>query len=200
MTRRAPHPVRAVRPRRARRPEARRGSIILEAILATVLLGMIGATLAAAASFMTMSQRRSEQRLAAAELANRLMLQYIDNQDAMPSDALPVEYNADKFRWTMTVEPVRIEMVNPAEVQDSRSVGGGINFDRIKLVSIRVWLGEDTGGSRGFTTEVPNAFVSRLIDPLAFNNPDSLQTMLEEPGGLERLFERLMELENGGSQ
>lgn len=161
---------------------------------------MIGATLAAAASFMTMSQRRSEQRLAAAELANRLMLQYIDNQDAMPSDALPVEYNADKFRWTMTVEPVRIEMVNPAEVQDSRSVGGGINFDRIKLVSIRVWLGEDTGGSRGFTTEVPNAFVSRLIDPLAFNNPDSLQTMLEEPGGLERLFERLMELENGGSQ
>jgi type II secretory pathway pseudopilin PulG len=199
MTRRAPHHVRAVRRGRARRHDARRGSIILEAILATVLLGMIGATLAAAASFMTMSQRRSEQRLAAAELANRLMLQYIDNQDAMPSDSLPVEYNADLFRWTMDVQPVRIEMVNPTETQNARDVGG-INFDRIKLVAIRVWLGEDSGGSRGYTTEVPNAFVSRLIDPLAFNNPDSLQTMLEEPGGLERLFQRLMELEDGGSQ
>ena len=160
---------------------------------------MIGATLAAAASFMTMSQRRSEQRLAAAELANRLMLQYIDNQDAMPSDSLPVEYNADLFRWTMDVQPVRIEMVNPTETQNAQDVGG-LNFDRVKLVAIRVWLGEDSGGSRGYTTQVPNAFVSRLIDPLAFNNPDSLQTMLEEPGGLERLFQRLMELENGGSQ
>ncbi len=190
--------IQSARPR-TRAHSTRRGATMIEAILATVLLGMIGATLAAAASFMTMSQRRSEQRLAAAELANRLMLQYIDNQDAMPSGSLPVEYNADLFRWTMDVQPVRIEMVNPTETQNAQDVGG-LNFDRVKLVAIRVWLGEDSGGSRGYTTQVPNAFVSRLIDPLAFNNPDSLQTMLEEPGGLERLFQRLMELENGGSQ
>jgi hypothetical protein len=40
---------------------------------------------------------------------------------------------------------------------------------------------------------VPSCQITRLIDPLAFNNPDSLKTLLEQPGGIERLFESMMQ-------
>ena len=190
---------RAARHRSGRgRAAARRGLTVLEALLATVLLGMVGATLAGAVSYMSLSQRRAEQRLAAAELSNRLMLQYLDNQDAMPDDALPVEYNGDLFRWTMEIQPVEFEMSNPVPDDDRSNIGSGFSFQRVRLVRLSVWLGADSGGSRGYTTAVPSATITRLVDPLNFSNPDSLRTILEEPGGIERLFERFSNLSEGG--
>ena len=178
--------------------QTRRGATLIEAVLATVLLGMVAATLASAVSYMTASQRRMQQRLGAAELANRLMLMYMDDQDAMPSKSLPIEYDMDMFRWTMQVDPVKFTMAQlPPEAEDN-AIGSGVNFGRIRLVSIKVWLSEDQGGARGFSTEFPNAQLTRLIDPLALSNPDSLQTMIDSPGGMERLFERLMELDAAG--
>ena len=184
------------------RKASRRGTTLIEAVLATVLLGMVGATLASAVAFMSASQRRMQQRLGAAELANRLMLQYIDDQDAMPNKSLPIEYDIDTYRWTLDVNPVEFSMAQPPPETDTTALGSGINFDRIRLVSIRVWLDESSGGARGFSTELPNSQLTRLIDPLAFSNPDSLQTMIDSPGGIERLFERLMEMDatSGGSQ
>ncbi len=183
---------------RSRTNQSRRGTTLVEAVLATVLLGMVAATLASAVSFMSASQRRIQQRLGAAELANRLMLQYIDDQDAMPSKSLPIEYDTDLYRWAMDVDPVEFTMAEPPAEIDPNSVGSGVHFDRIRLVSIRVWLSEDSGGARGFSTSLPNAQLTRLIDPLAFSNPDSLQTMLETPGGIERLFNRLLQLNGSG--
>lgn len=178
---------------------SRRGTTLIEAVLATVLLGMVAATLASAVSYMSGSQRRMQQRLGAAELANRLMLQYIDDQDAMPSTSLPIEYDMDLYRWTLDVSRVEFTMAEPAVEEEANAIGSGINFERIRLVSISVWLSEDSGGARGLSTEHPNAQLTRLIDPLAFSNPDSLQTMLDTPGGMERLFERLMQIEDGGN-
>tara|TARA_R110000868_G_scaffold119469_1_gene316594 strand:+ start:312654 stop:313217 length:564 start_codon:yes stop_codon:yes gene_type:complete len=180
------------------RPTSRRGATLIEAVLATVLLGMVAATLASAVSFMNSSQRRMQQRLGAAELSNRLMLQYIDDQDGMPDKSLPIEYDMDLYRWTLDVEPVEFEMAEPPPEAADNTIGSGINFDRIRLVSIRVWLSEDSGGGRGFSNEFPNSQLTRLIDPLAFSNPDSLQTMIDSPGGMERLFERLMQLDSNG--
>ena len=174
----------------------RRGATLIEAVLATVLLGMVAATLASAVSYMNTSQRRMQQRLGAAELANRLMLQYIDDQDAMPNKTLPIEYDMDLYRWTLEVDPVKFEMAQLPLDADENDIGSGINFDRIRLVSIRVWLSEDSGGARGFSYKLPNSQLTRLIDPLAFSNPDSLQTMIDSPGGMERLFERLMQLDS----
>jgi len=187
---------RAVRARRARRG---RGFTILEAMLATVLLGMVGATLAGAVSYMSLTQRRGEQRLAAAELGNRLMLQYLDNQDAMPSDALPIEYNGDQFRWTMEVQRVEFDMVEVPDEDGGTSVGTGFSFQRVRLVRVSVWLAESAGGSRGLVSGIPSATLTRLVDPLNFSNPDSLRTIIEEPGGIERLFERFSQLGEGGS-
>ncbi|MCR9075134.1 MAG: hypothetical protein NXI07_03765 [bacterium] len=177
---------------RRRAYATRRGVTFLEAILASVLLAMVASTLAGGVSFMTQSQRRMDQKLGAAELANRLILQFIDDRESLPDRSLPIEYDIDLYRWTLEEAPVEFVFDN---IQDDSAggVGGGASLSRIKLIKVRVWLASDSGGSRAYTTEVPHCEINRLIDPLAFNNPDSLKTLLEQPGGIERLFESMME-------
>lgn len=177
---------------RRRAYATRRGVTFLEAILASVLLAMVASTLAGGVSFMTQSQRRMDQRLGAAELANRLILQFIDDRESLPDRSLPIEYDIDLYRWTLEEAPVEFVFDN---IQDDSAggVGGGASLSRIKLIKVRVWLAADSGGSRSYTSEVPHCEITRLIDPLAFNNPDSLKTLLEQPGGIERLFESMME-------
>lgn len=177
---------------RARRYTTRRGVTFLESVLASVLLALVASTLAGGVSFMTQAQRRMDQRLGAAELANRLILQYIDDRESLPDRTLPIEYDIDLYRWTLEEAPVEFVFDNMQD-DSSGGVGSGANLSRIKLITVRVWLDGESGGSRSFASEVPNCEITRLIDPLAFNNPDSLKTLLEEPGGLERLFESMME-------
>ncbi len=176
--------------------EARRGLTFLEAILAVVLLAMVATTLSSSVSFMSKTQKRLDQKLGAAELANRLVLQYIDERDSLPDKTLPIEYDMDLYHWTLEESKVSFEFDDQQEDDDSR-VGSGVSLDRIKLITIRVWLGADSGGSRSYAPSVPNVVVTRLIDPLAFNNPDSLNTLLAKPGGIETLFESLLNLEGG---
>lgn len=179
------------------RVQSRRGLTFLEAILAVVLLSMVATTLSSAVSFMSQSQRRMDQKLGAAELANRLVLQYMDERDSLPDKSLPIEYDMDLYRWTLEEAPVKFEFDDQGVDDAGNNVGSGVSLDRIKLITIRVWLGADSGGSRSFSADVPNVVITRLIDPLAFNNPDSLNTLLQKPGGIEKLFESLLELESG---
>lgn len=177
---------------RQRRYSVRRGVTFLEAVLASVLLAMVASTLAGSVSFMTRSQKRMDQKIGAAELASRLILQYIDDRDSLPDKALPIEYDVDLYRWTLEEAPV--EFVFDNAVNDTGGgVGGGASLGRIKLITVRVWLAVDSGGALAYTSEVPSCSITRLIDPLAFNNPDSLETLLNQPGGIERLFESMMQ-------
>ncbi|MCA9277025.1 MAG: hypothetical protein KDA29_13470 [Phycisphaerales bacterium] len=178
--------------RRALHARARRGVTFLEALLASVLLAMVASTLAGGVSFMTNSQRRMDQKLGAAELANRLILQYIDDRESLPDRSLPIEYDIDLYRWTLEEAPVEFVFDN-IQADDAAGVGGGASLSRIKLITVRVWLSADSGGSLAYASDVPSCSITRLIDPLAFNNPDSLKTLLEQPGGLERLFNSMME-------
>ena len=174
------------------RLQTRRGVTFLEAILAVVLLSMVASTLAGAVSFMSRSQQRMDRKLGAAELANRLILQYIDDRESLPDRSLPIEYDVDLFRWTLEEAPVQFEFDNIVE-DNTGGVGSGVSLSRIKLITVRVWLAADSGGSHSFSYDVPNCVITRLIDPLAFNNPDSLETLLNQPGGIERLFNSMME-------
>lgn len=169
----------------------------LEAILAVMLLAMVAVSLSSGVSFMSKAQRRMDQKLGAAELANRLILQYMDEKNSLPDRSLPIEYDVDLYRWTLEEAPVKFEFDNQGFDDADNNVGSGVSLDRIKLITIRVWLAADSGGSRSFTSKVPNTVLTRLIDPLAFNNPDSLETLLQKPGGIEQLFESLLDLENG---
>lgn len=174
----------------------RPGVTFLEAVFSVMLLSMVVTTLSSAVAFFTQSQKRMDQKLGAGELANRLILQYMDEQDSLPDRSLPIEYDVDYYRWTLQVDPVRFEFDNQVD-DDNGSVGGGVSLNRIKLITVKVWLAADSGGSRSFTSNVPNSVITRLIDPLAFNNPDSFQTLLEKPGGFEKIIESLLDLEEG---
>lgn len=189
----------AAHPRTRSRAEQRRGMTLIEVILAVVLLGMVGATLASAAGFMGNMQRRLEQNLGAAELANRLMLQFIDDRESLPSTSLPIDYDKDQFRWTLEERPVTFNIESNSDEQSgsSTSVGSGVSLSRIKMVTIRVWLSADSGGSRAFEQGIPSATITRLIDPLAFSNPDSLETLLNQPGGIERLLQQFIDSQDG---
>lgn len=191
------HPDRPLQ-NRARRACLRRGVTFLESILGVVLLGLVAASLAGAVSFMHNTQIRLERRLGAAELANRLILQLIDDRESLPSRSLPVEYNGALYRWSLDEQPVRFVTQNPGVAADAASgPGGGVSLDRIQLVTVRVWLAAESGGSYSYSAEVPGVIITRLVDPLAFSNPDSLETLLEQPGGIDRLMQLLMQLEDG---
>ena len=188
-----PHANASSRTHTPRAMAHRRGLTFLEAILAMVLLSMVAVTLSTTVSTMSKSQRRMDQKLGAAELANRLILQYIDERDSLPNKALPIEYDRDLFRWTLVEAPVKFEFDQQIVEASNDSVGSGVSLNRIKLITIRVWLGADSGGSRSFTPDVPNVVITRLIDPLAFSNPDSLETLINKPGGIEKLFENFLD-------
>ena len=171
----------------------RRGLTFLEAILAVVLLSMVAMTLSNAVSFMTNMQRRMDQKLGSAELCNRLILQYMDERDSLPNRSLPIEYDTALYRWTLEDATVKFVFDEQSlSEEDPSNVGSGVSLDRIKLITIKVWLAGDSGGSLAYSSAVPNTVITRLIDPLAFNNPDSLETLLAKPGGIEQLFEDLL--------
>ncbi len=187
----------APRARRRVARTARRGATFLEAVLGVVLLGLVTASLAGAVSFMNKADARLSRKLAAAELGNRLILQFIDDRESLPSPSLPIEYNATLYRWSLDEEPVKFNVRNEGTGQSTSGVGGGASLDRVRYVVVRVWLDTESGGSREFTSDVPHAVLTRLVDPLAFSNPDSLQTLLEQEDGINRLLELMMQLEDG---
>lgn len=176
---------------------SQRGVTFVESVLGVVLLGLVTASLAGAVAFMRTNQARLEQRLGAAELANRLILQYIDDDESLPNRTLPIGYGDRLYRWSMEQQRVRFKTRTSGAENANQGIGGGVSLDRVQLVTVRVWLSEESGGTRDFHPETANAVITRLIDPLAFSNPDSLETLLESPGGMERLMNRLMQLEEG---
>lgn len=183
-----------------RRAPHRRGVSFIESVLGVVLLGLVTASLASSVAFMQQTGARLERRLAAAELANRLILQLIDDDQSLPGRSLPLEYAEDLYRWSLDRQRVKFNTrTAPGATAAAGTVGGGVSLDRVQMVTVRVWLAPESGGSLTFSPEVPNAVITRLVDPMAFANPDSLQTLIEEPGGLERLMNMLLELESGVS-
>ena len=66
---------------------ARPGVTILESVMAALLLGLICATIFSTVSAVATADLRGQQRLEALELSNRLILQYLDDKNKMPSEA-----------------------------------------------------------------------------------------------------------------
>ncbi|MEM9372156.1 MAG: hypothetical protein AAGA55_00805 [Planctomycetota bacterium] len=187
------HPGAGMRPVRP----TRRGAAFLEAILGVVLLGLVTASLTGAVSFMSRAEARLTRKLAAAELGNRLILQFIDDRESLPNPSLPIEYDRTLYRWSLDEEPVKFVIRSEGTAQTASGVGGGVSLDRVRFIVVRVWLDSDSGGSRSFTNDVPHAVLTRLVDPLAFSNPDSLETLLEQEDGIQRLLDLMMQLDEG---
>ena len=183
----------------------RRGMTFLETIVAVAIIGMLAAAVTSAISFIGNTQRRQQRQLEAAEIAHRLILQYIDDPDEMPKPTETIgPINGDVFRYEQSLEPVAVSSaIDTSITNDSRSnnsssqgagAAGGISLDRLGVVRIRVWLAEPSGGTRVFDPSMPGAVLARLYDPLAsitrpdtgqkiISNQDRLQQMMNQIGG-----------------
>lgn len=169
----------------------------LEAVLGVLLLGMITATLSHVASGTRLNQQRSQARLGAAELANRLVLQFLDDKDSLPSANLPIEYNGQYFRWSRKFSSVGAK-VDPAGARSGADINTAEkSLERVQMVTFRVWLAEDSGGSVRYSTDVPTVTISRVYDPLLPTNPDSLMKLLSTPEGLMQVLQNMQNLQEG---
>ncbi|MDX2130866.1 MAG: type II secretion system protein [Planctomycetota bacterium] len=179
----------------------RRGLTFMETIGATVILALLAAVMFSAFNSMIAGQVRQRQRLACAEVANRLILQYLDDPDTMPPPSYPVEYEGERFRWELERTPVERVWANPEFIQENAGpTNVSVTDDRLEHVGVRVWLAEESGGSYVFDALVPHASMGRLIDPLGMRNPDTIEHIFGTPGSAryQRFMEEIARFSNSG--
>jgi type II secretory pathway pseudopilin PulG len=176
---------------------ARRGLTLLEVVLAVMLLGLAAASIMSALAYVANHAERSEQRLGAYELANRLVLQYLDDQDTMPSEALALEYGNYVYRWKLREQTVKMETTRKQEQRRSRTasttgttVSAPQGLDRFLRITVEVWIADDSGERSSPPPLEKMAEVSRVFDPIFPRNPDAMSRFDEND--LNRLLSRLL--------
>lgn len=182
-----------------RPPVHRRGLTLLETVAAVVLLSLLAAAVLGALSSVVGQQTRQQRRVQAVELANRLMLQYLDDPNLMPTRHMPVAYGNERFRWEIAETPTRLVHAM-ADVGADRDQRSALVLDRIKAVSLRVWLSEESGGAMQFTESVPSATLTRLMDPVAglYRNPDTMTAILADDARKRELLAMFADTGAGG--
>lgn len=187
----AGRPARA-RPRRvapARPHPRRRGMTFLEVMLATALLAMVTASVFSAINFAVGSQVRHEQLLGAAEVANRVVVMYLDDPAAtLAQQSRPMDYGPHRYRWSARSAPIALVADAEAAAQGG-APGGGVSLSRLEELTVHVWLSEESGGAYEPLAGVPQFSLKRMLDMNpTFRNPDSLQGAMEGGTLLERIL------------
>lgn len=181
-------------PRRSR--AAARGLTLLEVVLASALLAMVASTVFGAFHFMMSRQQVERQHLLASELANRLMLQYLDEKSTLPDPSLPLASSGDRFRWELRADPVILRPVEPEKPAENAQPARGMPLlQRVKQVTVRVWLSEESGGEYSFVEGLPSAKLTRLVYPMAGRNPDSFNKLLDNLRNSDSKMRSLLEEE-----
>lgn len=151
-------------------------------MLAVALLALVTAMIMVAINSMMAAQVMQRQRLGAAELANGMVLTYLDNRKKLPSTDAYLNYGRDLYRWSYTEQPVQIKPARE-EALTARS-NAALSWNRMKSVTFHVWLSEKSGGVQSLDeasgTSVHFA-ISRIVDPIALRNPDAIERMLKDP-------------------
>lgn len=160
---------------------SRKGMSFLEVVVALAILGMVAATSFAAITAITSQVRASRSTLAATELGNRLILQYMDDPTRMPQSSLPIEYAGNRYRWTLREGSVTLNPAIPPESAERTSGSATRRLDRFKTISLTVWLGEESGGSYIPQESTPVATLTRLMDPYTLRNPDAIDRLMADP-------------------
>jgi len=94
--------------------QTRRGFSLLEVVLASVLLSLVAASVVGTITFINKAEEGRRHRLVAFEVANRLLLMYLDDEKAITQSPeinpnLVIRQDGYDFRWTIAYEPVTVE-------------------------------------------------------------------------------------------
>lgn len=158
---------------------SRRGMTFLEAVLASALLGVVSMAVFSALNYLVLQQKRAEQIAGAAEVANRVVIMYLDNPRDMPQGGRPIPYGRHQYRWTYEAAP--IEVFDPNATDEPAP----LSLTRLQELTVSVWLHEDSGGAFTPDAGTPGIVVKRMLDPLATRNPDSFRRAIEDGGFID---------------
>lgn len=168
---------------------SRRGMTLLEVLLAVTLLVFIAVSFTTAINTIVGLEGRSRKTVAAYEIANRLMLQYLDTfldkQVTMPDQNLPLEYGDGLYYWRLDTD--RAQMVINQR-QSSASGTGFQGLNRYEVATISIFEAEkveDGPAIRGGQL----ASLSRVFDPATARNPDAISRVGTE--GIEILLKKI---------
>ena len=173
------------------RRASRRGLTLLEAVCAVAMLGIVATSMFSTIDFIMSRQTSQERHLAAVELANRLMLQYLTDPREIEDDRnLPLRYhsgpNADLFRWDMQISDVDIKL--DEAVQELDEDAHNFTKRRLEHITIRVWLSEHSGGTYLPDDSPVIVELSRLADPAAMRTPEQIERLYEDPERVLEIF------------
>ncbi|MCA3004749.1 MAG: hypothetical protein LW650_11865 [Planctomycetaceae bacterium] len=175
------------------RARARRGSTLLEVVLAAFLLSGVAAAVVGVLGTVQRSEQLRRERLAAYEVANRLILQYIDDADRMPERGLPIEYDNRRFLWELDLLPLKIS-APPDSVMEGNEGWAGFDgtVEALKYMSVRVWATEGDPGNP--TRGGQLAQLTRLYFeyPLYSPNPDVQRRWLANPANRDRMIQAML--------
>lgn len=172
------------------RPRCHRGLTLLETVLAVLLLTLVTTAIMSAVSFVLGTEGRARKRLAASEVANRLVLQYLDEKSDMPDRSRPIDYGEYRFVWDMDVSNVAMELNSVA--RRNAAPGAVSSLARFKLTRITVYDAEEADSGAALRGE-PLAVLTRVYDPIAARNPDTMDRL-----DVDRIREMIQGITGGG--
>lgn len=163
---------------------------LIEVVVAVLILGLVTAAVAGAMSYTLGQQAYTRVRLGAYEVANRLVIQFLDDDSIVKSiRGKPIDYGNRRYRWDYSVDKVEMKM-KPNEPGSNRPTAN--NLGRFEIVTVRVWLDRDETESLGVGRDAPPlAELSRLLDPIAPRNIDAMNRLAADTPRLLEMVGRL---------
>ena len=178
-----------------------RGVTMIEVVLASVLMAMIASTLVSGLGYVHAAHRRQERQLGAAEMANRIMLQYLDDKNALPSDALPIAYGSRgelRYYWKVGKEKIELRLDRAGtESQTVRTSSVDLK-NLLEMVTVRIWHEQIPNVNPSLSGNPPDFMLKRIINKMAVRNPDSIMKQFSTPEGMIEFLNQFQELQGGG--
>lgn len=187
-----PH-ARTSRKRVRRSPCARSGLTLLEVVLATVLLTFVVSVTMSAFNYIYGQSERQVARLGAMELANRLMIIFLDDENEFKRQPHTLDFDGRQYHWTSREEGVTV-----LPVIDGESARAIKSAERLRNIEIEVWLAGGAGASDVPDPAAPSARVVRLVDVI-YMNPDSVSNTMSSDEGIKGIIDRVMRTHGGSA-
>lgn len=182
-------------PARSRRsPRRAPGLSLLEVVLSVVMLTGVATSIMSAIAYVERADARDKRRLAAHEIANRLVLQWLDDKEQMPEPGLPIAYG-DRYQFFFELSVTQVQMeLNEQQVRTRTTFQ---SLDRYRLVAVRVFDSDDSD-PRAVVPGEELALLWRVYDPAFNRNPDAMNRFGERPDDIWDLIHLL--LRGGGTR
>ncbi len=161
---------------------------LLECVLAVVLLAFVSSAIASAMGFLNGADTRAIRRLGAYEVANRIVLQHLDDSKELEGqDAFPVEYDRFRYRWELEEERVAMDL---PEIETVERAAVPLS-DRYRIVTVTVYEVDERLSQGAFTVRGEQlAQLTRMFDPFTPRNPDAISRWTQQDI-MDRLEEML---------